>query len=113
MLWTVGSQEVIDRSAEVFERLLPGGLIQCRLTAVLVAVVGGPSRPKGVGGGLLSEWPAHPWKLTFAEAIEQIRAGDCGRSRAPTDGSDEFVAERLHPNVTYWCCRPIRDLPIR
>jgi hypothetical protein len=24
----------------------------------------------------------------------------------PTDGSDEFAAERLHLKVAYWCCRP-------
>jgi hypothetical protein len=37
--------------------------------------------------------------LTFAEAVEQIRVGDCGRSRLPTDDRDKFAAERLHLKV--------------
>jgi hypothetical protein len=48
-----------------------------------------------------------PLKLTFTEAVEQTRAGDCGRSRVPTDDSDKFAAERLHSKATYWRCRPI------
>jgi len=38
--------------------------------------------------------------LTFAEAAEQIRFGDCGHSRMPTDGRDEFATERLHPKFS-------------
>jgi hypothetical protein len=26
------------------------------------------------------------------------------------DGSHKFAAERLHPRVTDWCCRPIGDI---
>jgi len=37
--------------------------------------------------------------LTLAEAVVQISAGDCGRSRQPTDGHDTVAAERLHPKV--------------
>jgi hypothetical protein len=44
--------------------------------------------------------------LTFAEAVEQIRVGDSGRSRVPTDDRDKFAAERLHPKVANSRIRP-------
>jgi hypothetical protein len=44
--------------------------------------------------------------LTFAEAGEQVRVGDSSRSRVPTDNRDELAAERLHPIVANWRCRP-------
>jgi hypothetical protein len=44
--------------------------------------------------------------LTFAEAVEQIRVGDRGRSRVPIDDRDNFAAERLHPKVKKWRFRP-------
>jgi len=25
----------------------------------------------------------------------------------PTDDRDKFAAERLHPKVATWCCRPV------
>jgi hypothetical protein len=37
--------------------------------------------------------------LTFAEAIERIRVGDCGRARVQNDDRDKLAAERLHPIV--------------
>jgi hypothetical protein len=43
--------------------------------------------------------------LTFAEAVEQVRVGDCGRSRLPIDDRDKFAAERPHPKVANWRCR--------
>jgi len=45
--------------------------------------------------------------LTFAETIAQIRVGECGRSRLPTYNRDKCAAERLHPRVANWCCRPV------
>src|SRR5450755_3342354 len=47
-----------------------------------------------------------PWNLTFAEAVEQIRVGDCGRSPVSTEDGDKFAAERLHAKVANWRCRP-------
>jgi len=44
--------------------------------------------------------------LTLAEVVEQIRVGDSSRSRVPTANRDEFAAERLHPIVANWHCRP-------
>jgi len=44
--------------------------------------------------------------LTFADAVEQIRVGDSSRSRVPTNDRDRFAAERLHPKVENWRCRP-------
>ena len=37
-----------------------------------------------------------PWNLTFAEALEQIEVGGCGRSRIPTDDGDRITVVRLH-----------------
>jgi hypothetical protein len=47
--------------------------------------------------------------LTLAAAVEQIGGGDCGRSRVPTDDPDERAAERLHPKLANWHCRPFSD----
>jgi hypothetical protein len=44
--------------------------------------------------------------LTFAEAGEQIRVGDCGRSRVPADDRGKFAAVWLHPKVANRRCRP-------
>jgi hypothetical protein len=51
-----------------------------------------------------------PWNLTFAEAVEQITVGDCGRSRLPTDDGDKFAAERLHPKGATRRCRTKSDV---
>ncbi|HEY6355781.1 MAG TPA: hypothetical protein VIY30_14945, partial [Burkholderiaceae bacterium] len=45
--------------------------------------------------------------MTFAEVVEQIRVGDSSHSCVPTDNRDEFAAERLHPLVANWHCRPV------
>ena len=51
-----------------------------------------------------------PWNLTFADAAGQIKDGDSSRSRMPADDLDNFGAERLHPMVTTWRCRPAADI---
>ena len=43
-----------------------------------------------------------PWNLTFADAVEQVKVGDCGRSPVPADDRDKFAAEWLHPKVANW-----------
>jgi len=35
--------------------------------------------------------------LTFAHAADKVGDDDSGRSHMPTDDSDQFGAERLHP----------------
>jgi len=45
--------------------------------------------------------------LTFAETVEQIRIGECGRPHLPTDDRAKFAAERLLPRVTNWRRRTI------
>jgi len=44
--------------------------------------------------------------LTVGQAIEQVRVGDSGRSRLPTDDRDQFAAEWLHPRFLNWPWRP-------
>jgi hypothetical protein len=44
--------------------------------------------------------------LDFAHATDYLGDGNSGRSRVPTDDRDDFAAERLHPRVTNWRCRP-------
>jgi len=44
--------------------------------------------------------------LTFADIVEEIRFGDCGRSRVATDDRGEIACEGQHPNVVNWRCRP-------
>jgi len=38
--------------------------------------------------------------LTFAHAADKVGDDDSGRSHMPTDDSDQFGAERLHPIAT-------------
>jgi len=40
--------------------------------------------------------------LAFADAVEQVRNGDSGRSCVPTDDRDKVASERLLEKVTNW-----------
>jgi hypothetical protein len=59
---------------------------------------------------LFGGWPYNQaysgpsWSLTFAEAAEQMKVGERGRSLEPTDNRDRFAAERLHTKGDNWCC---------
>ena len=44
--------------------------------------------------------------MTFAHAAEKVGQGQSGRSRVPTDDREKFGAERLHPMIANWRCRP-------
>jgi extradiol dioxygenase family protein len=48
--------------------------------------------------------------LTFADAAEKVRVGESGHSMVPTEARDKISAERLHPKVANWRCRPIAEL---
>ena len=50
-----------------------------------------------------------PWNLTFAHAAEIVGDGDTSRSRVLAGDRYKFGAERLHPIVTNWHCRPVAD----
>jgi hypothetical protein len=48
--------------------------------------------------------------LTVAHGAEKVGDVNSGRSRRPIDDRDKFGAERLHPMVTNWRCRPLGDI---
>ena len=51
-----------------------------------------------------------PRNLTFAHAAEKVGQGQSGHSRVPTDDREKFGAERLHPMLANWRCRPGAEL---
>lgn len=48
--------------------------------------------------------------MTFAEALEQISAGDSSCSQVPSIDREREPAERRHPKAAYSRCRPIGDI---
>jgi hypothetical protein len=47
--------------------------------------------------------------LPFAEAMVEIGVDESGSSHIPTDDRKKFAAERRHPKVAKWRCRPTAD----
>jgi hypothetical protein len=51
--------------------------------------------------------------LTFAEAAEKVRNGDCGHSQVAITDLGKVPAERLHPKAADSRCRPVPDIHCR